>query len=112
MAQANAVFPMLAMGLRGGPVLLLSLAGGLVAAAISYHVFGRRLSTEEHVIDESLRHPVAESTKGVLAVIKKRIGCGASYATVARELNGRQIPSKTGGRWSPKVVRDIARRAA
>lgn len=69
MAQANAVFPMLAMGLRVVPVLLLSLAGGLVAAAISYHVFGRRLSTEEHVIDESLRHPVAESTKGVLAVI-------------------------------------------
>lgn len=71
MAQANAVFPMMAMGLRAGPVMLLSALGGLVAAALSYHVFGRRLSTEEHLTDDSLHHPVAESAKGVLDVINR-----------------------------------------
>jgi Uncharacterized membrane protein len=71
MAQANAVFPMMAMGLRAGPVLLLSVAGGLVAAAITYHVFGRGLSADEQVVDESLQHPVAESAKGVLDVINR-----------------------------------------
>ena len=83
MAQANVVFPMMAMGLRATPVILLSLLGGVVAAASSYHVFGRRLSTEEQLIDDSVQHPTAETAKGLLDVINRagaeafRIAIGA-----------------------------------
>lgn len=44
MAPANAVFPLAALGLSAGPVLLISLLGGLAAGAATYWVFGRRLS--------------------------------------------------------------------
>lgn len=69
MAQANVVFPMVAMGLNFGSVLFFSLLGGLVAASATYYGFGRRLSAEEKLLDETLQHPVAESAKGVLDVI-------------------------------------------
>lgn len=71
MAQANVTFPMAAMGLAFGPALLLSLLGGLVAAAVTYHVFGRSLSSIEGPLDESLQHRVADDTKGVLDVINR-----------------------------------------
>jgi len=45
MAPANAVFPLAALGLSAGPVLLVSLTGGLAAGAATYWLFGRRLST-------------------------------------------------------------------
>jgi spore maturation protein SpmB len=71
MAQANCVFPMLTMGLRFGPTLVLSLLGGLAAAAATYYLFGRRLSAAEATLDETLHHPVADSAKGVLDVINR-----------------------------------------
>jgi len=71
MSQANALFPMGAMGLHVGRVLLFSLIGGLAAAAITYYLLGRHLSTEEHLKDETLHHPVAETPKGVLDVINR-----------------------------------------
>lgn len=60
MAQANAVFPMLSMGLEFGPTLLLSLAGGLCAAAASYYLFGRGLSSEEGMTDDMPHHAAAQ----------------------------------------------------
>jgi spore maturation protein SpmB len=71
MSQANALFPMGAMGLHMGRVLLFSLVGGLAAATITYYLLGRHLSTEEHLSDETLHHPVADSPKGVLDVINR-----------------------------------------
>lgn len=71
MAQANVVFPMVAMGLNFGLALGLSLAGGLVAAATTYHVFARKLSSNEAGVDETLKHPVAEDAKGILDVINR-----------------------------------------
>lgn len=71
MAQANVVFPMAAMGLQFGSVLFFSLLGGLVAASATYYGFGRSLSTQEKLVDETLHHPVAESAKGVLDVINR-----------------------------------------
>lgn len=71
MAQANAAFPMLTMGLQFGPLLAFSLLGGLAAAAATYYLFGRHLSAEEAQLDETLHHPVAESAKGVLDVINR-----------------------------------------
>jgi len=71
MAQANAAFPMMTMGLHLGTTLIYSLLGGLVAAAATYYLFGRALSAEEAKLDETLHHPVAEDAKGVLDVINR-----------------------------------------
>lgn len=71
MAQANAAFPMLTMGLDFASTLAFSLAGGLTAAAATYYAFGRHLSAAEARVDETLHHPVAESAKGVLDVINR-----------------------------------------
>lgn len=83
MSQANAAFPMMTMGLHFGTTLVFSLLGGLTAAAATYYLFGRQLSVEEAVVDETLHHPSAESAKGVLDVINRagaeafRIAVGA-----------------------------------
>jgi spore maturation protein SpmB len=83
MAQANISMPMAAMGLRFGLLLALSLAGGLVAAAAAYHLFGRGLDAREPALDESVPHPVAENAKGMLELINRagaesfRIAIGA-----------------------------------
>lgn len=71
MAQANVTFPMTALGLDYGATLLLSMLGGLVAAAATYHLFGRGLSALEAPMDETLHHRVAEDAKGVLDVINR-----------------------------------------
>lgn len=71
MAQANVVLPMAAMGLNTGYALVVSLLGGLVAAGVTYHLVGRRLSRDEGVLDETLHHPVADNAKGVLDVINR-----------------------------------------
>jgi len=62
---------MLTMGLDFTTTMLFSLLGGLLAAAATYHLFGRGLSDVEAKLDETLQHPVAESAKGVLDVINR-----------------------------------------
>jgi len=62
---------MLTMGLDFTTTMLFSLLGGLLAAAATYHLFGRGLSDAEARLDETLQHPVAESAKGVLDVINR-----------------------------------------
>ena len=81
MSQANVLLPMSTMGLSLGSTLLFSLAGGLIAAAVSYHVLGRGLSSSENGVDETLHHPVAADAKGVLDVIN-RAGAEAFKITV------------------------------
>lgn len=71
MAQANAAFPMIAMGLDFGLTLALSVVGGLAAAAATYHGFARGLSAVEGQLDETLHHRVADDAKGVLDVINR-----------------------------------------
>lgn len=71
MAQANAAFPMLTMGLNFSTTLIFSLLGGLTAAAATYYGFGRKLSASEGLLDESLHHPVAETAKGILDTINR-----------------------------------------
>lgn len=72
MAQANVVFPLLAMGLDFGPTMAFSLAGGLLAAAVAYHVAGRGLSNIEPPNEAPPPHPAhGDGPKGVLDVINR-----------------------------------------
>jgi len=48
MSQANVVFPMVAVGLDLGVILLTSLVGGLVAAALTYYLFTRSVTDAGH----------------------------------------------------------------
>jgi hypothetical protein len=50
---------------------VISVAGGFVAAAATYYLFGRELCEQEAHVDESLRHSVAEDAKGILDVINR-----------------------------------------
>ncbi len=71
MSQANTSLPLTALGLHLGPTLLFSLIGGLVAAAATCYGFGRNLSVEEHLTNETLKHSSAEGTKGILDTINR-----------------------------------------
>jgi spore maturation protein SpmB len=51
MSQANAVFPLAVVGLNLGVIMVTSLAGGLVSAALTYYIFAR--SVEEGPSDTS-----------------------------------------------------------
>jgi len=70
-AQANVAFPFAAVGLHLGSTLLLSFAGGVIAAAVTYYLFGHALSTEEARIEEAIAHSTAEGAKGVLDVLNR-----------------------------------------
>lgn len=59
MAPANSTFPLTAMGLQAGFVLMGSCVGGLVAAASTYWLFGRRRSTAIHArtrVEQAVAH--------------------------------------------------------
>ncbi|BCR03858.1 hypothetical protein DESUT3_09270 [Desulfuromonas versatilis] len=47
MAQANVVFPMVAVGLNLGAIIATSIVGGLAAAALTYYVFARGFGGEQ-----------------------------------------------------------------
>lgn len=81
MAQANTSLPLATLGLHLLPTLGFSVVGGLIAAAATYHGFGRKLSREERLTDDTLHHPTAEGTKGVLDVIN-RAGAEAFKITI------------------------------
>jgi len=71
LAQANVVFPMAAFGLNTSVSLVVSLVGGIIAAAVTYHVFARRLPNEDLLPEPKVEHSSAEGAKGVLAVINR-----------------------------------------
>lgn len=47
MSQANAVFPLVAVGLNLGVIMATSVVGGLISAALTYYIFARSIR-EEH----------------------------------------------------------------
>ncbi len=83
MGQANVVFPMAALGLDVGRFLLVSVLGGLVAAATTYHLLGRHLSGEGPLESGEVDHIVGEEARSILAIINRagaeafRIATGA-----------------------------------
>lgn len=62
MSQANVVFPMVAVGLNLGVILMTSLAGGLVAAALTYYLFARSIS-DDGPPDEPFRNTADKARK-------------------------------------------------
>ncbi|GGY54039.1 hypothetical protein GCM10011297_28590 [Bacterioplanes sanyensis] len=48
MSQANIVFPMATLGLNVAATLAIATLGGLLAAVLSFYVFGRHLSAQSH----------------------------------------------------------------
>ncbi len=54
LAQANVVFPMAAAGLNVGATLGIAIAGGLLASAMTWYLFGRALSSGQTYNEEEL----------------------------------------------------------
>lgn len=102
MGQANVAFPMVALGLDVGRFLAISILGGICAAAATFHLVGRRLSSDEPIMDAVLEHPVVEDTKGVLAIINRagseafRIATG-SIPILALSLSAVALAKAVGG---------------
>ncbi len=45
MGQGNVFYPLIPFGLHWGSAIVISIIGGLAAAAVTYHLFGKKLST-------------------------------------------------------------------
>jgi spore maturation protein SpmB len=52
MSQANVVFPMVAVGLNLGVIILTSLVGGLTAAALTYYLFTRSIGDDGSSVEQ------------------------------------------------------------
>jgi spore maturation protein SpmB len=52
MSQANVVFPMVAVGLNLGVIILTSFIGGLAAAAVTYYLFARSAGDERAPVED------------------------------------------------------------
>lgn len=66
MAQANVVFPMAAIGLNVGGILLFSVVGGLVAASTTYYVFTRSLGDDLVTANLEVKRDTQTSTVSLL----------------------------------------------
>lgn len=62
MSQANAVFPLVAVGLNLGVSMLTSIVGGLTAAALTYYLFTRSIEEEPEHIDHAAPKPLPRNT--------------------------------------------------
>ncbi|QHJ00240.1 nucleoside recognition family protein [Xylophilus rhododendri] len=77
MAPANAMFPLAGMGMQLAPVLLMSIAGGLVAAAATYWGTGRFLDSAPHAALPALAG--AEDGTSLLQIVN---GSGAQAVRI------------------------------
>ncbi|MBZ7501343.1 nucleoside recognition family protein [Klebsiella michiganensis] len=68
MGQGNVFYPLTPFGLHWLASIIISIVGGLCAAAVTWHIAGRRLSMVENVRADAL--PEAEqNSQGIIAVI-------------------------------------------
>lgn len=68
MGQANVFYPFIPQGLHWLPAIGISILGGLVAGAATWHIFGRRLSSE-NFRTASTKNRVTHKKQGLLAII-------------------------------------------
>jgi spore maturation protein SpmB len=71
LAQGNVVFPMAAAGLDVPVTMLISLIGGLLAAACTFYLFGKDLSLEARGPETSSGELVDTESKGLMNVIRR-----------------------------------------
>ena len=82
MSQANAVFPMLTVGLNLPVTLLSSLVGGLAAAAVTYYVFARSKKDEMTVSVAVAKRPQRRAKVLDLLIAGGLRGMGLSLKAV------------------------------
>ena len=73
MSQANAVFPLVAVGLNLGMIMATSVAGGLVSAALTYYLFARSIVEDS---SDAVLLPVEAGNAGKISTLKIIIGAG------------------------------------
>lgn len=66
MSQANVVFPMAAIGLDVGMLLVTSAIGGVVASTLTYYLFARSRSHPPQALEDKAPQPKREETGGLL----------------------------------------------
>lgn len=67
MGQGNVFYPLIPFGLHWGAAIGISVIGGLAASALTWYLFGRRLSTESLLPETA---PVEDkSSSGLIAII-------------------------------------------
>lgn len=69
MSQANAVFPMVSVGLNLGVIILTSLLGGAVAASFTYYLFTRALKAEQSLDHDFVASSVKTGRANILTVM-------------------------------------------
>lgn len=72
MSQANAVFPLVAVGLNLWAIMLSSLAGGLLASTVTYYLFARSIDkTQLEPSPSKARKPAEDDAQSFLAPLIK-----------------------------------------
>ncbi|MEJ5177097.1 nucleoside recognition domain-containing protein [Erwinia sp. MYb416] len=79
MGQGNVFYPLIPFGLHWGEAVIISIVGGLAAAAFTYHLSGRRLSTDSLPLAEKERLE-GNAPQGLIAVIN---GAGSDAIRLA-----------------------------
>ena len=69
MSQANVVFPMAAVGLNVGAIMLTSLIGGLAAAALTYYLLARSVPEDPQVEEHFEAASIKKSTMLNLMIV-------------------------------------------
>ncbi len=79
MGQGNVFYPLIPFGLHWGNAIGISIVGGLIAAAVTYHLFGKKLSmtVRREEVTESLND---KSSASLIAIIN---GAGADAIRLA-----------------------------
>lgn len=75
MGQGNVFYPLIPFGLHWGSAIIISIIGGLVAAAVTYHLFGKKLSTA--VTNAETAEPLNDKSSASLISIINGAGADA-----------------------------------
>jgi spore maturation protein SpmB len=69
MSQANAVFPLVAVGLNLGAIMATSVVGGLISAALTYYVFARSIDDDPVSADFHEQSPTKPVKSSLLTIM-------------------------------------------
>jgi spore maturation protein SpmB len=78
MAQANATFPLLSVGLNLPVTLLSSLLGGLISASATYYIFARKEKSTSESLKEQEEHIPEKEKKSIMQAVLEGGGEGVN----------------------------------